>query len=40
VEAQVAVHALPPAIARSRTMLVWRRGHRSSALDALRKTLR
>jgi DNA-binding transcriptional LysR family regulator len=38
-EAQVAVHPLPPAIARSRTMLVWRRGQRSSALDALRKEL-
>ena len=39
VEAQVGVHALPAAIARSRTLLVWRRGHRSSALDALRKAL-
>ena len=40
VEAQVAVHPLPAAIARARTMLVWRRGHSSSALEALRKELR
>jgi DNA-binding transcriptional LysR family regulator len=40
VEEQVRMHALPPAFARSRTMLVWRRGHRSTALDALRKELR
>jgi DNA-binding transcriptional LysR family regulator len=38
-EAQVAVHALPAKIAHARTMLVWRRGHRSSALDALREKL-
>ena len=39
VEAQVAVHPLPAKIAQAKTMLVWRRGHRSSALDALRKEL-
>ena len=39
-EAQLAVHPLPPKIANARTLLVWRRGHRSSALDALRKELR
>ena len=35
-EAQVAIHPLPPAVSRARTQLVWRRGHRSAALDALR----
>jgi len=40
IEAQVAVHALPAGVANARTMLVWRRGHRSPALDALRKELR
>ena len=34
-EAQVARHPLPARIARAKTMLVWRRGQRSSALDAL-----
>src|SRR5262245_213744 len=38
-EAQVGTHLLPPAFARARTLLVWRRGHRSSALDALRSEL-
>lgn len=38
-EAQVAVHPLPPMIARARTQLVWRRGHQSPALDALRAEL-
>src|SRR5438132_13022813 len=36
-EAQVGVHSLPPQVARARTMLVWRRGHQSALLDALRK---
>jgi DNA-binding transcriptional LysR family regulator len=36
---QVAIHALPANIAHAKTMLVWRRGHRSSALDALRQEL-
>jgi len=40
IEAQVAVHPLPASIANSRTMLVWRRGHQSAALDALRQELR
>jgi DNA-binding transcriptional LysR family regulator len=40
IEAQVAVHALPASIANARTMLVWRRGHRSAPLDALRQELR
>ena len=39
-EAQLAVHALPPKIANARTLLVWRRGHQSAALEALRKELR
>ena len=38
-EAQVAVHPLPQGVARARTQLVWRRGHQSAALDALRKEL-
>jgi DNA-binding transcriptional LysR family regulator len=38
-EAQVAVHALPAKVARARTQLVWRRGHRSAALEALRADL-
>jgi DNA-binding transcriptional LysR family regulator len=33
-EAQLAVHPLPAKMAQAKTMLVWRRGHRSSALDA------
>lgn len=39
-EAQVAVHPLPANVANARTMLVWRRGHRSAALDALREELK
>ena len=38
-EAQLAVHPLPQRIAQAKTMLAWRRGQRSSALDALRKEL-
>jgi DNA-binding transcriptional LysR family regulator len=38
-ERQVAVHPLPPKVARARTQLVWRQGHRSPALDALRAEL-
>jgi DNA-binding transcriptional LysR family regulator len=38
-EAQVMQHAMPARVARAKTMLVWRRSHRSSALDALRKEL-
>lgn len=36
----VAAHALPPAVARARTCLVWRSGHHSAALTALREVLR
>jgi DNA-binding transcriptional LysR family regulator len=36
---EVAVHPLPASVAKARTMLVWRRGHASSALDALREEL-
>jgi DNA-binding transcriptional LysR family regulator len=36
---EVAVHRLPASVANARTMLVWRRGHASSALDALREEL-
>lgn len=35
----VAVHALPAQLAQARTLLVWRRGERSSALEALQKAL-
>jgi DNA-binding transcriptional LysR family regulator len=38
-EAQLGVHALPAKVAHAKTMLVWRRGHQSSALDALHKEL-
>jgi DNA-binding transcriptional LysR family regulator len=38
-EAQLGVHPLPAAFSRARTLLVWRRGHRSNALDALRAEL-
>ena len=35
----VAAYRLPPAVAKARTFLVWREGHRSAALDALRAEL-
>jgi DNA-binding transcriptional LysR family regulator len=35
----VAIHPLPADVAEARTMLVWRKGHRSAALDALRARL-
>jgi DNA-binding transcriptional LysR family regulator len=35
----VAIHSLPPAVAKARTCFVWRRGHRSIALDAMRAAL-
>lgn len=38
-ESQLAVHALPPHVAKARTMLVWPRGHQSAALTALREEL-
>lgn len=38
-DAQVAIHPLPPKVSRARTLLVWRQGHRSPALDALRAEL-
>lgn len=40
VESQVAVHALPASVANAKTRLVWRSGHRSAPLDALRQELR
>jgi DNA-binding transcriptional LysR family regulator len=39
-ERDVAAYALPAAVAKARTCLVWRRGHRSTALEALRAELR
>ena len=35
----VATHALPATVSTARTFLVWRRGHRSIALDAMRAEL-
>lgn len=37
---EVSVHRVATTISRPRTMLVWREGHRSAALDALRAELR
>ncbi len=39
-EHEVATHPLPPEIAKARTHLVWRSGHRSVALGALQRQLR
>jgi DNA-binding transcriptional LysR family regulator len=39
-ESQLTVHALPPAIAKARTLLVWAHGHQSTPLTALREELR
>ena len=39
-EAQVGVHALPAQVAKARTLLVWPRGHQSTALSALLEELR
>lgn len=39
VQSEIAVHALPPHIARAETHLVWRAGHGSAALDALMNEL-
>jgi DNA-binding transcriptional LysR family regulator len=36
---QVTIHAIPAALARRKTMLVWREGSRAPALDALRAEL-
>jgi DNA-binding transcriptional LysR family regulator len=38
-EREVRIHRLPKEIAASTTRLVWRQGHRSAALDALRSAL-
>src|SRR5687767_8796526 len=38
-ESQLGVHPLPAAFSRARTLLVWRRCHRSNALGALRAEL-
>lgn len=38
-EREVRIHPLPKEIAASTTQLVWRQGHRSAALDALRSAL-
>ena len=39
-EREVVAHRLPPAVGRARTCFVWRRGHRSIALEAMRAELR
>jgi DNA-binding transcriptional LysR family regulator len=36
-EQEVSIHPLPASVANATTHLVWREGHRSSALDAMRK---
>lgn len=38
-ESEVAVYPLPERVAKAKTMLVWRKGHHSVALDAMRKEL-
>jgi len=38
-EKDIMVHALPPEVAKAKTHLIWRHGHESVALDALRKEL-
>ena len=40
VKRDVSAHALPPAVSKARTFFVWRRGHQSVALDAMRAELR
>jgi DNA-binding transcriptional LysR family regulator len=37
---QVKLHPLPARIAKARTQLIWRKGHRSAALNALREELK
>jgi DNA-binding transcriptional LysR family regulator len=37
---QVAIYPLPARVSNARTLLVWREGHRSTALDAMREELR
>jgi DNA-binding transcriptional LysR family regulator len=39
-KAEVAVCPLPARVSKARTLLVWRNGHRSTALDAMRDELR
>jgi DNA-binding transcriptional LysR family regulator len=39
-KSQVGIYPLPPRVAKARTLLVWRQGHRSTALDAMRGELR
>ncbi|HEX2530305.1 MAG TPA: LysR substrate-binding domain-containing protein [Burkholderiaceae bacterium] len=39
-ESEVTVFPLPERVAKARTFLVWRNGHRSAALDAMRAELR
>jgi len=39
VSGEITAHPLPPAVARARTGLVWRRDHQSIVLDAMRRQL-
>jgi DNA-binding transcriptional LysR family regulator len=36
---EVAAYPLPARVSKARTLLVWRQGHRSTALDAMRDEL-
>ena len=38
-ESELTLHKLPAHVAQAATRLVWRRGHQSAALDALRRSL-
>jgi DNA-binding transcriptional LysR family regulator len=40
VKEEIAAYPLPASVSRARTLLVWRQGHRSTALEALREQLR
>src|SRR5438445_8960155 len=37
---ELRIQTLPPEVARARTLLVWRKGHKSTALDAMRAAIR
>jgi DNA-binding transcriptional LysR family regulator len=39
VKGEITAHPLPPAVSKARTVLVWRRGHQSVALDAMKAEL-
>jgi hypothetical protein len=37
---ELRIQPLPQAVARARTLLVWRKGHKSTALDAMQAAIR